>query len=87
MIAYNTEYVSRILGFRNTIASIGLYWMGPHRKGRKRLKEYFEEEDKSKPLGISSALQSISLNSKKKFQPGSPASTFYDAYCVENSGP
>ena len=29
--------------------------MGPLRKGRKRLKEYFEE-DKSKPLGISSGL-------------------------------
>ena len=39
------------------------------------------EEDKSKLLEILSALQSISLNSKKKSQPGSPASTFYDAYC------
>jgi hypothetical protein len=56
--------------------------MGPHRKSKKRLEEYFEEE-KYKPLEILSALQSILLNSKKKSQPGSPASTFYDAYCQE----
>ena len=44
--------------------------MGPHRKSRKKLEEYFEEEDKPKPLEISSALQSNSLNSKKKSQSG-----------------
>ena len=61
--------------------------MGPHIKSRKRLEKYFEEEDKSKPLWISSALQSISLNSKKKSQLGSPASSFYDTYCEIAASP
>ena len=58
--------------------------MGPHRECRKKLEEYFEEEDKHKSHEISSALQSNSLDSKKKSQfssENSSANTFYDGYC------
>ena len=44
---------SRLAGNNRTV-------MGPHRKSRKRLEEYFEE-DEFKPLEISSTLQSISI--------------------------
>ena len=60
LVAYNSEYVSRMFGFRNHQRNgINRTVMGPHRKSRKRLEEYFEDE--FKPLEITSALQSISI--------------------------
>ena len=86
LFPYNSEHISRIFGFRNDQRyGINKIVMGPHRKSRKKLEEYFEEEeDKPKSHEISSALQSNSLNSKKKSQFSSEnrsASTFYDGYC------
>ena len=85
LLPYDSEHISRIFGFRNDQRyGINKIVMGPHRKSRKKLEEYFEEEDKPKSHEISSALQSNSLNSKKKSQFASEnrsASTFYDGYC------
>ena len=85
LLPYNSEHISRIFGFRSDQRyGINKIVMGPHRKNRKKLEEYFEEVDKPKSHEISSALQSNSLNSKKKFQFSSEnrsASTFYDGYC------
>ena len=58
LVPYNSEHVSRIFGFRHSAYGINKIVKEPHRKCRKKLEEYFEEEDKHKSHEISSALQS-----------------------------
>ena len=45
LLPYNSEHISRIFGFRNDQRyGINKIVMGPHRKSRKKLEEYFEED-------------------------------------------
>ena len=91
LVAYNSEYVSRMFGFRNHQRNgINRTVMGPHRKSRKRLEEFFKK-DEPNTLELPSALQSNLLHSKRTqdldqtFKRQSPAPSAFEHESIKNS--
>ena len=91
LVAYNSEYVSKIFGYKNYQRNgINRIVIGPHRKSRKRLEEYFEK-DEPNTFELPSALQSNSLYSKRTqdldetFKRQSPAPSAFEHEPIENS--
>ena len=92
LVPYDSEYISRIFGFRNNqrIGIINRTVKGPYRKCKKRLEEYFEK-DKPNTLELPSALQSDSLHSKRTrdldetLKRQSPAPSAFEHEPIENN--